>query len=114
MSRSVNLKTFTNSQPFAIKLENISLFTNAIVTTNVSHSISEQLLEQNTITHSIENELEFMLSKYYFYSPLFSYEGYKMLLKTALSNALYVKHLTYFLELAAAEYTTETAEGLKI
>ena len=112
MSRSVKLKTFTNSQPFAIKLE--LEFTNAIVTTNVSHSISEQLLEQNTITHSIENELEFMLSKYYFYSPLFSYEGYKMLLKTALSNALYVKHLTYFLELAAAEYTTETAEGLKI
>ena len=37
-----------------------------------------------------------------------------MLLKTALFNALYVKHLTYFLELAAAEYTTETAEGLKI
>ena len=27
-----------------------------------------------------------------------------MLLKTALFNALYVKHLTYFLELAAAEY----------
>ena len=48
------------------------------------------------------------------YSPLFSYGRYKMLLKTALSNALYVKHLTYFLELAAAEYTTETAEGLKI
>ena len=37
-----------------------------------------------------------------------------MLLKTALFNALYVKHLTYFLELAAAEYTTETAEGLRI
>ena len=37
-----------------------------------------------------------------------------MLLKTALFNALYVKHLTYFSELAAAEYTTETVEGLKI
>ena len=92
------------------------VYSPTLVTTNVSHSRSEQLFEQNTISHSIdiENELEFMLSKCYFYSPLFSYERYKMLLKTALFNALYVKHLTYFLELAAAEYTTETAEGLKI